>query len=99
MPARSAAALRLDCFPASNTAEAIPIPIAYNQTLAGLGFAETDYQRPLTQLSGGQRTRAVLARLLLDEPDLLLLDEPSNRLDIAAVEWLKPGCATGTARW
>ncbi len=59
------------------------------QTLAGLGFAETDYQRPLTQLSGGQRTRAVLARLLLDEPDLLLLDEPSNHLDIAAVEWLE----------
>jgi ATP-binding cassette subfamily F protein 3 len=59
------------------------------QTLSGLGFAETDYQRPLTQLSGGQRTRAVLARLLLDEPDLLLLDEPSNHLDIAAVEWLE----------
>ena len=59
------------------------------QTLAGLGFAETDYQRPLTQLSGGQRTRAVLARLLLDEPALLLLDEPSNHLDIAAVEWLE----------
>ncbi len=59
------------------------------QTLAGLGFAESDYQRPLTQLSGGQRTRAVLARLLLDEPDLLLLDEPSNHLDIAAVEWLE----------
>ncbi len=59
------------------------------QTLAGLGFLETDYQRPLTQLSGGQRTRAVLARLLLDEPDLLLLDEPSNHLDIAAVEWLE----------
>ena len=59
------------------------------QTLDGLGFLENDYQRPLKQLSGGQRTRARLARILLDNPDLLLLDEPSNHLDINAVEWLE----------
>jgi ATP-binding cassette subfamily F protein 3 len=59
------------------------------QTLAGLGFTPADYNRPLTQLSGGQRTRALLARLLLSEPDLLLLDEPTNHLDIQAVEWLE----------
>lgn len=59
------------------------------QTLDGLGFSETDYDRPLTQLSGGQRTRARLARILLDDPDLLLLDEPSNHLDINAVEWIE----------
>ena len=59
------------------------------QVLTGLGFDDTDFNRPLEQLSGGQRTRTLLARLLLQEPDLLLLDEPTNHLDIAAVEWLE----------
>jgi len=59
------------------------------QTLTGLGFSAGDTQRPITQLSGGQRTRAVLARLLLSSPELLVLDEPTNHLDIAAVEWLE----------
>jgi ATP-binding cassette subfamily F protein 3 len=59
------------------------------QTLTGLGFDAEDYGRPIYQLSGGQRTRALLARLLLSGPDLLILDEPTNHLDIAAVEWLE----------
>jgi ATP-binding cassette subfamily F protein 3 len=59
------------------------------QVLTGLGFESDDYERPLGQLSGGQRTRALLARLLLSTPDLLVLDEPTNHLDIAAVEWLE----------
>jgi len=58
-------------------------------TLSGLGFDESDFFRPLNQLSGGQRTRARLAKLLLEDPDLLLLDEPTNHLDIQAVEWLE----------
>ena len=59
------------------------------QTLSGLGFNSNEYNRTIQQLSGGQRTRAVLARLLLSEPALLVLDEPTNHLDIAAVEWLE----------
>jgi len=59
------------------------------QVLAGLGFKETEYQMPLVHLSGGQRTRALLARLLLEAPQLLILDEPTNHLDIRAVEWLE----------
>ena len=57
--------------------------------LRGLGFSESDYCRPLNTLSGGQKTRVVLARLLLEEPDLLLLDEPTNHLDMASVTWLE----------
>lgn len=57
--------------------------------LSGLGFAASEYDMPLPTLSGGQKTRALLARLLLEAPDLLILDEPTNHLDIAAVEWLE----------
>ena len=59
------------------------------QVLSGLGFTPDEYPSPLSRLSGGERTRALLARLLLSEPDLLILDEPTNHLDIAAVEWLE----------
>jgi ATP-binding cassette, subfamily F, member 3 len=59
------------------------------QTLTGVGFAPQDFARPVNQLSGGQKTRALLAKLVLQEPGLLLLDEPTNHLDIDAVEWLE----------
>ncbi|WP_317854706.1 ABC-F family ATP-binding cassette domain-containing protein [Chakrabartyella piscis] len=57
--------------------------------LKGLGFPESDWNKPITQLSGGQKTRVFLGRLLLSKPDILLLDEPTNHLDIASIEWLE----------
>jgi ATP-binding cassette subfamily F protein 3 len=59
------------------------------QTLEGLGLGKKAWETPLNHLSGGQKTRALLARLLLEKPDLLMLDEPTNHLDIEAVEWLE----------
>lgn len=59
------------------------------QVLQGLGFGDDDATMPLSQLSGGQKTRALLARLLLEQPDLLILDEPTNHLDVQAIEWLE----------
>lgn len=55
----------------------------------GLGLTKDDLKKPLQALSGGQQMRAQLGRLLLEKPDLLLLDEPSNHLDIIALEWLE----------
>ncbi len=59
------------------------------QMLTGLGFSSASWQMPLHHLSGGQKTRALLARLLLERPDLLILDEPTNHLDVQAIEWLE----------
>jgi ATP-binding cassette subfamily F protein 3 len=57
--------------------------------LQGVGFLPTSYQQPVEQLSGGQRNRLLLAQLLLAAPDVLLLDEPSNHLDIEGTTWLE----------
>lgn len=57
--------------------------------LAGLGFREEDMEKPMGDFSGGWQMRACMARTLLANPDILLLDEPSNYLDIPAVEWLQ----------
>ena len=57
--------------------------------LCGLGFSESDFNLPVSVLSGGQRSKLQLAKLLLSNADLLLLDEPTNHLDIQSVEWLE----------
>lgn len=60
-----------------------------DQVLDGLGFTREQQAAPVQHLSGGQRTRAALGKLLLQEPDLLLMDEPTNHLDLEALEWLE----------
>lgn len=57
--------------------------------LHGFGFYEEDYNRSITELSGGQKTRLALAKLLLESPDLLILDEPTNHLDVDTLTWLE----------
>ncbi|MBR6586626.1 MAG: ATP-binding cassette domain-containing protein [Kiritimatiellae bacterium] len=57
--------------------------------LGGLGFSVEEFDKPFKSFSGGWRMRAELSRVLASTPDLLLLDEPSNYLDLPAVEWLQ----------
>ncbi len=57
--------------------------------LKGLSFSEDDFDKPINILSGGQKTRVMLAKLLLERADILLLDEPTNHLDIEAIAWLE----------
>lgn len=59
------------------------------EVLQGLGFANTDLQRPYKEFSGGWRMRVLLAKMILQQPDILLLDEPTNHLDLPSIEWLE----------
>ena len=61
----------------------------YEAAIKKFGFTESQKHRPLSEFSGGQRTKIAFLKLLLSKPDLLLLDEPTNHLDIEAVSWLE----------
>lgn len=57
--------------------------------LKGLGFNESDFNQPVQSLSGGEKTRVALAMMLLKNPDLVILDEPANHLDMNSIQWLE----------
>ena len=57
--------------------------------LKGLGFTEEEFNKPVSALSGGERTRVALGKMLLTSPDLIILDEPTNHLDMKAIRWLE----------
>ncbi|MBP3204177.1 MAG: ABC-F family ATP-binding cassette domain-containing protein, partial [Lachnospiraceae bacterium] len=57
--------------------------------LKGLGFSEEEFSKPVSTLSGGQKTRVALGKLLLQKPDLIILDEPTNHLDLHSIAWLE----------
>jgi ATP-binding cassette subfamily F protein 3 len=59
------------------------------KVLQGMGFLRSDFTRPTSEFSGGWRMRIELAKILLQRPDLILLDEPTNHMDIESIQWLE----------
>jgi ATP-binding cassette subfamily F protein 3 len=59
------------------------------KVLVGMGFSRQDFTRPTSEFSGGWRMRIELAKILLQKPDLILLDEPTNHMDIESIQWLE----------
>ncbi len=85
---------KLDCNTVMRTAGRTRV----ERTLQGLGFTKAWFDRPAQSLSGGQQNRLMLAHLLLKEPELMILDEPNNHLDIESTEWLETTLSSGQAR-
>jgi len=71
------------------TLEDVNYDAEVEKTLQGLGFKREDFHRPTSEFSGGWRMRIELAKILLQKPDLILLDEPTNHIDIESVIWLE----------
>src|SRR5687767_9487741 len=69
--------------------EEINFDAEVEKTLLGLGFLRPDFSRPTSEFSGGWRMRIELAKILLQKPDLILLDEPTNHMDIESIQWLE----------
>ena len=69
--------------------EEINFDAEVEKILLGLGFTREDFSRPTSEFSGGWRMRIELAKILLQKPDLILLDEPTNHMDIESVQWLE----------
>jgi ATP-binding cassette subfamily F protein 3 len=69
--------------------EEINFDAEVEKTLLGLGFVRSDFTRPTGEFSGGWRMRIELAKILLKKPDLILLDEPTNHMDIESIQWLE----------
>jgi ATP-binding cassette subfamily F protein 3 len=69
--------------------EEINVDAEVEKTLMGLGFVRSDFTRPTSEFSGGWRMRIELAKILLQKPDLILLDEPTNHMDIESIQWLE----------
>ena len=69
--------------------EEINFDAEIEKTLLGLGFLRSDFVRPTSEFSGGWRMRIELAKILLQKPDLVLLDEPTNHMDIESIQWLE----------
>ncbi|MEO7992172.1 MAG: ABC-F family ATP-binding cassette domain-containing protein [Chryseolinea sp.] len=69
--------------------EEINFDAEVEKTLMGLGFLRSDFERPTKEFSGGWRMRIELAKILLQKPDLILLDEPTNHMDIESIQWLE----------
>jgi ATP-binding cassette subfamily F protein 3 len=69
--------------------EEINFDAEVEKILFGLGFMREDFTRPTSEFSGGWRMRIELAKILLQKPDLILLDEPTNHMDIESIQWLE----------